>query len=92
MRLIFSTLAVSRGIRSRSLPYHLSGFDNMLLHQCIEWDVIHYLIEGFYSEKLKVPLFFNKLISIYESGHILCGWMGHWPKGQLVILILYSSR
>ncbi|CNK32776.1 Uncharacterised protein [Yersinia aldovae] len=64
---------------------HLNDFDNTLLHQCIEWDVIHYLIEYFYSEKLKAPLFFNKLVSIYESGHIPCGWVGNWPKGQLVI-------
>ncbi|MFG1175847.1 hypothetical protein AAFN90_20105 [Erwiniaceae bacterium CAU 1747] len=64
---------------------HLNDFDNTLLHQCIEWDVIHYLIEDFYSEKLKAPLFFNKLVSIYESGHIPCGWVGSWPKGQLVV-------
>lgn len=64
---------------------HLNSFDNTLLHQCIEWDVIHYLIEDFYSEKLKAPLFFNKLVSIYESGHIPCGLVGSWPKGQLVV-------
>ncbi|CAM3682334.1 MULTISPECIES: hypothetical protein [Yersinia] len=64
---------------------NLNDFDNTLLHQYIEWDVIHYLIEDFYSEKLKTPLFFNKLVSIYESGHIPCGWVGSWPKGQLVV-------
>ncbi|CNF23360.1 Uncharacterised protein [Yersinia nurmii] len=64
---------------------NLNDFDNTLLHQCIEWDIIQYLIEDFYSEKLKTPLFFNKLVSIYESGHIPCGWVGSWPKGQLVV-------
>lgn len=64
---------------------HLNDFDNMLLHQCIEWDVLHYLIEDFYSGKLKMPLFFDKLISIYECGHIPCGWVGNWSKGHLVI-------
>lgn len=64
---------------------HLNGFNNTLLLQCFEWDVIHYLIEDFYSEKLKSPLFFHSLISIYESGHFPCGWFGNWPKGQLVM-------
>jgi len=63
---------------------HLDGFDNTLLHQCIEWDVIHFLIEDFYSGKLNNSFFFNKLISVYESGHIPCGWLGNWPEGNLV--------
>lgn len=69
----------------KSKIIHLNGFDNVLLLQCIEWDVIHYLIEDFYSEKLKSPLFFHRLISIYEAGHFPCGWFGNWPKGQLVM-------
>ncbi|WP_054179701.1 hypothetical protein [Trabulsiella odontotermitis] len=63
----------------------LNDFDNLLLRQCVEWDVMHYLIEDFYSKKLTSPLFFNRLLSIYESGHIPCGWQGNWPKGQLVV-------
>lgn len=65
--------------------FDLSGFDNKLLLQCIEWDVVHYLVEDAYKEKLKNSLFFDRLITVYESGHIPCGWDGEWPKGNLVI-------
>ncbi|WP_412486834.1 hypothetical protein [Shewanella chilikensis] len=64
---------------------HLNDIDNTLLVQCVEWDVTHYLIEDFYKEKLKKPLFFYKLLSIYECGHIPCGWLGEWPNGRLVV-------
>lgn len=64
---------------------HLSNFDNTLLNQCLEWDVIHYLIEDFYRKQLKNDLFFNRLISIYELGHMPCGWVGDWPNGKLIV-------
>ncbi|KHT27163.1 hypothetical protein [Pectobacterium carotovorum] len=64
---------------------HLNGFDNVLLLQCIEWDVVSYLIEDAYKDKIKKPLFFDSLIHIYESGHIPCGWDGVWPNGKLVV-------
>lgn len=68
----------------KSIP-QLNCFDNKLLLQCLEWDVVHYLIEDTYKDKLKKPLFFNSLMIIYESGHIPCGWDGEWPEGNLVI-------
>lgn len=64
---------------------HVSGFDNTLLHQCLEWDIIHYLVEDAYKNNLKGPFFFGGLISIYESGHIPCGWNGKWPNGQMIV-------
>ncbi|AVT59989.1 hypothetical protein WCT78_21485 [Pectobacterium versatile] len=64
---------------------HLNGFDNVLLLQCIEWDVVSYLIEDAYKDKIKKSLFFDSLIHIYESGHIPCGWDGVWPNGKLVV-------
>ncbi|UVO07424.1 hypothetical protein LW347_16280 [Pectobacterium polonicum] len=63
----------------------LNDFDNILLLQCIEWDVVSYLIEDAYKDKIKKPLFFDSLIHIYESGHIPCGWDGVWPNGKLVV-------
>lgn len=68
----------------KNIP-NLDGFDNVLLLQCIEWDVIHYLIEDAYKGKLKKSLFFDSLICIYESGHIPCGWDGVRPNGNLVV-------
>jgi len=64
---------------------HLNGFDNTLLRQCLEWDIIHYLVEDAYKENLKEPFFFEVLISIYESGHIPCGWAGKWPNGHMIV-------
>ncbi|CAK7067815.1 MAG: hypothetical protein MESAZ_01976 [Saezia sanguinis] len=64
---------------------HLSGFNNTLLHQCLEWNIVHYLIEDTYRGKLTKPLFFSELIPIYEAGHMPCGWVGNWPSGQLVV-------
>ncbi|KML65704.1 hypothetical protein [Pectobacterium peruviense] len=73
-----------KGKLLKQIP-HLNGFDNVLLLQCIEWDVVSYLIEGAYKDKIKKPLFFDSLIHIYESGHIPCGWDGVWPNGKLVV-------
>ena len=64
---------------------HLSSFDNTLLYQCLEWDIIHYLVEDVYKKYLRGPFFFGQLISIYESGHIPCGWSGEWPKGKVIV-------
>ncbi|MEW5289573.1 hypothetical protein ABW286_10345 [Erwinia papayae] len=63
----------------------LDGFDNILMKQCIEWDIVHYLVEDAYKDKLKSDLFFSELLSVYESGHIPCGWNGKWPSGQLIV-------
>ncbi|WP_353613691.1 hypothetical protein [Mangrovibacter phragmitis] len=63
----------------------IPGFDDELLIQCVSWDVIHYLIEDYYKDSLRGELFFDKLIYIYESGHLPCGWEGTWPSGSLVI-------
>ncbi|MBE5216006.1 hypothetical protein IG611_19970 [Pectobacterium sp. A535-S3-A17] len=73
-----------KGELLKKIP-HLNGFDNVLLLQCIEWDVVSYLIEDAYKDKIKKPLFFDSLIHIYESGHIPCGWDGVWPNGKLVV-------
>ncbi|MBG6244496.1 hypothetical protein CS369_06220 [Candidatus Symbiopectobacterium sp. 'North America'] len=51
----------------------------------VKWDLVNYLMEDVYKDKLKFDLFFYGLITVYESGHIPCGWDGEWPKGNLVI-------
>jgi len=51
----------------------------------LKWDLVNYLIEDAYKDKLRMTLFFNNLLSIYESGHIPCGWDGQWPNGQLIV-------
>ncbi|MGG4610742.1 hypothetical protein [Providencia sp. Me31A] len=63
----------------------IRGFDNILLIQCLQWDLAHYLIESYYSSVLKKSLFFEQLIVIYELGHIPCGWEGNWPSGKIIV-------
>jgi hypothetical protein len=36
----------------------------------------------------KAPAFFERLLDIYEAGHLPCGWEGdldHWPEGSLLV-------
>jgi len=61
------------------------GLDHTLVVQCIGWDTMHYLIEDAYKSELRELLFFEQLISIYENGHLPCGWEGEWPKGRLIV-------
>lgn len=51
---------------------------------CVEWDTMHALAEQHYEE-WNPPLFFGRLLKIYELGHFPCGWSGTWPNGELVV-------
>jgi hypothetical protein len=36
----------------------------------------------------RAPDFFQKLLVVYECGHLPCGWIGNldlWPEGQLIV-------
>ncbi|MCG3461560.1 hypothetical protein L7G72_06770 [Xenorhabdus bovienii] len=63
----------------------IDGVDPILLSQCVRWDLMHYLIEDTYKEKLTRPLFFAGLVDIYERGYLPCGWDGEWPNGNLIV-------
>ncbi|WP_145522062.1 hypothetical protein [Yersinia aldovae] len=67
-----------------SVP-QINSIDMDLLFTNMKWELVNYLMEDAYKNKLRMPLFFSSLVSIYELGHIPCGWVGNWPKGQLVI-------
>ena len=51
----------------------------------IRWDLINYLMEDTYKDKLKGTLFFEKLIVIYEAGNMPCGWEGQPSSGKFII-------
>lgn len=67
-----------------SVP-NIDGVDMKIIFTNMKWDLVNYLLEDAYKDKLKQSLFFNELISVYENGHIPCGWDGVWPNGNLVI-------
>lgn len=51
---------------------------------CAEWDTMHALAEEHFRQ-CNPPVFFAKLLKVYELGHFPCGWNGTWPDGNLVI-------
>ena len=59
--------------------------DDSRVLNSVKWDVMAFLMEDIYKDKIKMPLFFKSLIGVYEAGHIPCGWDGEWPKGRLVV-------
>lgn len=43
------------------------------------------------TKKIERAIFFEALISIYESGYIPCGWAGKWPDDCVLYLTLVSQ-
>ena len=39
---------------------------------------------NFYSEYYKSD-FFDKMLAIYLSGHLPCGWSGEYPEGRFFV-------
>jgi hypothetical protein len=52
-------------------------------------DINRAALEIAYRRKFpKAPVFFTRLLKIYEAGHLPCGWTGEmsdWPSGMLII-------
>ncbi|WP_252319564.1 MULTISPECIES: hypothetical protein [Symbiopectobacterium] len=63
----------------------VDGVSMNVLQANIKWDLVSYLMEDVYKNKLRFNLFFDGLITVYETGYMPCGWAGEWPKGNLVI-------
>jgi hypothetical protein len=56
-----------------------------VLFDCVAWDVLHGIMELTYAQ-CRPPTFFAHLLSVYEAGHLPCGWEGEWPAGKLLFL------
>ena len=52
-------------------------------------DVNRAALEIAYRRKfLRVPIFFEQLLQIYEAGRLPCGWSGdlsRWPTGRIIV-------
>jgi hypothetical protein len=52
---------------------------------------VYYLYEGTMREKYckkifpEIPIFFEKILKIYEDGHIITGWKGKFPSPYLFV-------
>ena len=51
---------------------------------CVEWDTMHAIAEERFRE-WHPPIFFGRLLKVYEVGHFPCGWNGEWPNGRLIV-------
>lgn len=52
---------------------------------CVMWDLLGAIMEFYYGKYKNRPEFFLELLKIYQSGNFPCGWVGHFPKGNLVV-------
>lgn len=51
----------------------------------VQWDVLGALMENSYLPSGHSAVFFLELLLVYEAGHFPCGWLGEWPRGELVV-------
>lgn len=50
----------------------------------VQFNIITLFILNFYSEYYKSD-FFDKMLAIYLSGHLPCGWSGEYPEGRFLV-------
>ena len=55
-----------------------------LIHN-VRWDILGACLCLAYS-KQNPPRFDLEVLSIYEAGHLPCGWDGKWPRGRFVLI------
>lgn len=58
---------------------------NNKFSDCVRWDILAIVMESTYKH-CNPPIFFSKLLTIYENGHFPCGWRGEWPNGNLIVI------
>lgn len=51
----------------------------------VKWDILNAIMENAYMDCKNVPVFFQELLVVYESGNFPCGWEGEWPEGKLIV-------
>jgi hypothetical protein len=49
-----------------------------------KWVILSALVESAYTS-CRPPVFFLRLLPVYEAGHAVCGWQGERPKGKLLV-------
>jgi len=50
----------------------------------IKFNLVTLFMLNFYSEYYSSD-FYNKMLSIYLSGHLPCGWSGNYPEGKFIV-------
>ncbi len=67
----------------------LANLSAEVLSDLVLLDLNRIAIHSAYSKRFKrLPDFFQRLLVVYERGHLPCGWIGDldlWPEGELLI-------
>lgn len=71
---------VEKNVREKLKQYEFS--EEILTD--IRFNVIGILVVSSYKEYYH-SVFFEKLLDIYTSGHLPCGWHGRYPKGVIMV-------
>lgn len=50
----------------------------------VQFNIITLFMLNFYSEYYESD-FFDKMLAIYLSGHLPCGWSGEYPEGRFLV-------
>lgn len=81
-----------RIIKSEYMPEIIDKITQALRNKDLSLDILEdmkmniitlFMLE-FYSEYYSSE-FFERMLMIYLSGHLPCGWMGKYPKGRFLI-------
>jgi hypothetical protein len=51
----------------------------------LEWSICGAFMENEYLDCGHKVFFFLELLTLYEAGHLPCGWNGDWPQGSLLV-------
>ena len=51
----------------------------------LRWNVLAAVMEHAYRNETRIEPFFKRLLVVYQSGHLPCGWDGVWPDGRLLV-------
>ena len=78
-------VVLNRLTEEKWIPYQQSHALDDVIVQCAQWDVLGALMENSYLSSEHRCFFFLELLSVYEAGHLPCGWRGEWPQGKLVV-------
>lgn len=67
----------------------LARISTEVLSDVVLLDLNRIAIRSAFSKQFRrVPDFYERLLVVYENGHLPCGWIGDldlWPQGQLVV-------
>ena len=66
-------------------PFRKNRGLDIMLAQYASLNILGALMENAYMDCKHGCFFYHELLTVYEAGHLPCGWIGEWPQGKLVV-------